>query len=282
MNYTRLFFGLILTLALSLGAMVFNVYAQDDVKAKMKSDKTGTNPVNFQRESRLYNEYSWLNTEGDGDQDVTTFEFRTPFANGRWQFRMRARYNILTADFNDDGVNDVDESGFGDMDVRFITVPYLKGTNAIALGLEAFFDTASENTLGSGSTSLGPQIFYAKFFRGGFGPYKGGGMFAPGLQYKFSVHEAAGRDKIDQILIDLNFLMMGTSKKFWFFTDPQIVIDNETDKAFCICDLEFGMMMTTWYEDLKGHSVYIRPSFGVGGDRPTDGSVEVGYKIVGW
>ena len=245
-------------------------------------DKTGTNPINFQRETRLYNEHSWLNTEGDGYQNLTTFEFRTPFANGKWQFRLRARYNILTADFNDDGVDDVDESGLGDMDVRFLTVPYLKGTNAIALGLEAFFDTASEDTLGSGTTSLGPQVFAVKFFKGGLGPYKGGGLFAPALQYKFSVHEADGRDEVDQILIDLNFLMMGTSKLFWFFTDPQIVIDNETDKEFVIFDLEFGWMMAKWFKDLKGHSVYVRPSFGVGADRPTDGSIELGYKIVGW
>ena len=282
MNYKRLFFGFILTLALSLGVMVFNVHAQDDVKGKMKSDQTGTNPVNFQRESRLYNEHSWLNTEGDGDQNVTTFEFRTPFANGKWQFRMRARYDMRTIDSNGDGVDNVDESGFGDMDVRFMTVPYFKGTNAFAYGLEVFLDTASENVLGSGSTSLGPQVFYAKFFRGGLGPYKGGGLFAPGLQYKFSVHEAAGRAEVDQILIDLNFLMMGTSKQYWFFTDPQIVFDNETDKEFVIVDLEFGVMMTMWYKDLKGHSVYVRPSFVVGGDRPTDGSIELGYKIVGW
>jgi hypothetical protein len=282
MNYKRLFFGLILTLTLSLGGIAFNVHAQEDVKEGMKKDKTGTNPVNFQRESRLYNEHSWLNTEGDGDQNVTTFEFRTPFANGKWQFRMRARYKTLTVDLDDDGANDVDESGFGDMDVRFITVPYFKGTNAIAYGLEAFLDTASEDVLGSGTTSLGPQVFYAKFFRGGFGPYKGGGLFAPGLQYQFSVHEAAGRNNVDQINIDLNFLMMGTSKLFWFFTDPQIVINNETDETFAIVDLEFGWMMAMWFKDLKGHSVYVRPSFGVGDDRPTDGSVEVGYKIVGW
>jgi len=282
MNKRNLSLSIVVAALLIIGLAATGVHAQDDVKGKMKSDKTGTNPVNFQRESRLYNEHTWLNTEGDGDQNVTTFEFRTPFANGKWQFRMRARYNLLTADYDGDGVDDVDESGFGDMDVRFITVPYLKGTNAIAYGLEAFLDTASEDTLGKGSTSLGPQIFYAKFFKGGFGPYKGGGMFAPGLQYQFSVHEAAGRNEIDQINIDLNFLMMGTSKQYWFFTDPQIIFDNENNIEYAIVDLEFGVMMTMWNKDLKGHSVYVRPSFGVGGGRPTDGSIELGYKIVGW
>jgi len=66
----------------------------------------------------------------------------------------------------------------------------------------------------------------------------------------------------------------------WFSTDPQIVIDNEKNTEFAIVDLEFGWMMTKWWPDMKGHSFYIRPSFGVGADRPTDGFIEVGSKII--
>ena len=241
-----------------------------------ETDKTGTNPVNFQRDIRLYNEYLWLNTAGDGTQNLTTLEFRTPFAGGKWQFRTRARYNIIEADLNDDGNDDLDESGFGDLDMRFLTVPILDLPNrqAWAFGLELFFDTASEDALGSGATSLGPQAFYVKFLKNG--------LFAPGLQYKFSVDEDTGRDEIDQFLIDLNYLRMAEDKQSWFFTDPQIVIDNENNTEFGIVDIEFGWMMTKWRPEMKGHSFYIRPSFGVGADRLTNGSIEVGYKIVGW
>ena len=41
-------------------------------------------------------------------------------------------------------------------------------------------------------------------------------------------------------------------------------------------------MMTNWDQDQKGPGFYVRPSVGVGADRPTEGSVEVGYKWVGW
>jgi hypothetical protein len=41
-------------------------------------------------------------------------------------------------------------------------------------------------------------------------------------------------------------------------------------------------MMTKWWPEKKGHSFYIRPMVGVGADRPADGSIELGYKIVGW
>ena len=160
--------------------------------------------------------------------------------------------------------------------MRFLTVPYLKGTVAFAYALEIFLDTANDPALGSGTTSLGPQAFVVKFFKGGFGPYQGG-LFAPGVQYKYSVHEDAGRSRTEQILVDLNFLMMGKSKKHWFFTDPQIIRNLQTNTEFAIIDIEFGRMLK-W----KGQSVYIRPAIGVGADRPVDFGVELGYKFVGF
>jgi hypothetical protein len=272
LNKTRL----ILTVLAALVVFSTNGIAQEQSQQQSDNkDKTGTNPVNFQRDLRIYNEYSWLNTEGDGNQNLTTVEFRTPFLDGKWQWRVRARYNSITADLNDDGTDEIDESGVGDTDMRFLTVPIFDMANkrALAVGLEVFLDTASEDVLGSGTTSLGPQVFFVKFFKRG--------LFAPGLQYKFSVDEDTGRSDTEQILIDLNLLIMAKNKQSWFFTDPQIVFDLETNEEYAIVDLEFGWMMSKW-TDLKGHSFYIRPMFGVGGDRPVDGSIEVGYKILGW
>jgi hypothetical protein len=262
--------GLLIT-----GLMLTNAQAKEDAKPAVKKDKTGTNPVNFQRDLRIYNEFTWLNTAGDGTQNLTTLEFRTPLLEGKWQWRVRTRYNSITADLNDDNIDDIDEDGMGDTDMRFITVPILNmaSKTALALGLEVFFDTASDDALGAGSTSLGPQVFFVKFFSRG--------LFAPGLQYIFSVDEDDGRAEVDQFLIDLNLLIMAKDKQSWFFTDPQIVFDNENDYEFAIVDLEYGWMMSKWI-DLPGHSFYVRPSFGVGGDRPTDYSVELGYKMIGW
>ncbi len=75
---------------------------------------------------------------------------------------------------------------------------------------------------------------------------------------------------------------MGTDKSFWFFADPKIVIDNETDEEYCQGVFEFGWMMAKWFPNLKGQSFYVRPSIGVGVDRPYDYAVEAGYKIIGW
>ncbi len=244
-----------------------------------KTDKSGTNPINFQRDFRIYNEYLWLNTEGDGNQNLTTVEFRTPFADGKWQLRVRAPVSMTSADFNGDGIDDFDESGLGDVNFRLLTVPFLKGANALAFGMDVFLDTASEDGLGAGSTSLAPVVFLGHFFKGGWGPWKKGGLFAPGLQYKFSIDEDAGRDEIEQIILDVNYIIMAENGKSWFFAEPQIVFDQENNTKFAIMDLEFGFMTAR-----KGQSWYIRPTFtlGAGSDRSTDYGIEFAYKWVGW
>ena len=258
---------------LIIGLAATGVQAQDDAKA----DKTGTNPVNFTHDLRVYNEYLFLNTAGDGDQNITTLEYRTPFADGKWQFRARLRTASIEADLNDDGVDDVDESGIGDFDFRFLTVPIMnmKKKFALAVGFETFLPTATEDSLGQGALSFGPQVF-AVFFEP-FGTK--GTLFAPAYQHKFSIDEDDGRNNVHQGLIDIFLLWTSSDKKYWALFDPQIILDYEEDKEFMIVDIEAGTMLDRFL-GTKGHSAYVRPSFGVGGDRPTDGSIEVGYKVI--
>ncbi len=238
-----------------------------------KADKTGTNPINFTFDFRVYNEYLWLNTAGDGGQNLTTLEFRAPFADGKWQFRVRARANWIEADVDDDGTDDLDDSGFGDVDFRFLTVPHLDMSKrlAVAVGLEIFLDTASDAALGSGSTSLGPQAFLVLFKPFGLDL----DLFAPAYQHKFSVD---GND-VNQSLIDLFILKTSQDKTLWVLVDPQIVIDHEANREFMLLDIELGAMLDK-YLGTEGHSAYVRPSVGMGDDRPYDASIEIGYKIV--
>jgi hypothetical protein len=71
---------LTLCMVAALSLMAVTGYAQEE----QKKDSTGTNPVDFSRDFRVYNDYSVLNTEGDGTQNVTTAEIRFPFADGKW------------------------------------------------------------------------------------------------------------------------------------------------------------------------------------------------------
>jgi hypothetical protein len=250
--------------------------AKDDVKAAMKKDKTGTNPINFTFDARLYSEFQWLNTAGDGEQNITTFEFRAPFAGGKWQFRSKMRGVNLEADINNDGIDDVDEYGFGDMDIRFMTVPYLnmKKKLGVALGVEFFLPTASEDTLGAGAWTVAPLVFLPIF-----NPLGPGSILVPGYQHKISIDEESGRSQVHQGLIDMFLVKTFGGNQFWAYIDPQIILDYENDKEFMLLELQAGMMLDKYF-GTKGHSAWILPSFGVGHYRPYDFSIEVGYKII--
>jgi hypothetical protein len=262
---------------LLIGALSVEAQAEEDTQPAMKADKTGTNPINFTYDLRFYNDYQWLNTKGDGHQNISTTEYRMPILEGKYQFRVRSRLTSLSADLNNNGSTDIDEGGYGDMDFRFLTVPILDMPNkfALAVGFETFLNTASKDSLGTGTTSLGPQVF-AVFFK----PF--GGFFdliAPAYQHKFSVHEEKGSSEIEQGFIDVFALKMSKDKQSWFMVNPTFILDYETDQESALIDFEFGTMMDK-YLGTKGHSAYVRPGIGIGHDRGMDYSIEVGYKII--
>jgi hypothetical protein len=248
--------------------------AQDGTEAAVKADKTGTNPMNFTYDARVYNEFQWLNTKGDGHQNVTTLELRVPFADGKWQFRGRVRGVDLAADLNDDGSDDLNETGMGDSDFRLMTIPYMSKKGAVALGTEFFFDTASEDELGAGSTTVAPLVFLAYF-----NPIGKGSILVPGYQHLISVEYDEGRDQVHQGLIDLFLVKTFANNQIWGYVDPQILLDYENNKEFMLLEIQAGTMLDKLLP-FKGHSVYVMPSFGVGADRPYDVSVEAGYKVV--
>ena len=146
---------------------------------------------------------------------------------------------------------------------------------AFAVGFETFLDTASDDALGTGAISFGPQAFLVWFAPFGIK----GTLLAPAYQHKFSVDEDDGRSRIHQGLIDLFFLMQSKDKQSWALFDPQIVLDYEQDIEFMVIDVEVGTMLDKFL-GTKGHSAYLRPSIGIGADRPSDGSIEVGYKVL--
>jgi hypothetical protein len=247
--------------------------ALGEIKEAMKADKTGTNPLNFSFDARLYNEYRWLNTKGDGHQNITTAEFKAPFAGGDWQFRGKVRGVDLKADINDDGIDDVNENGMGDTDIRFMTIPYLKSFG-VATGVEFFLDTASDDALGAGANSVAPFVFLAFF-----NPFGAGSLLVPGFQQTWSVDEDAGRSKVNYSLIDLFMVKTFDSNQYWGYIDPQIILDYENNTEYMQLEIQVGMMTDKFF-GTKGQSAYIMPSFGVGSDRPYDYSLEIGYKIV--
>jgi hypothetical protein len=262
-------------LGVLVGLMATSAVAQTEaeIKEAMKKDKTGTNPMNFTWDARLYDEYRWLNTEGDGNQNIGTLQLSVPFANDNWQLRIKVRQANLQLDTDNDGHKDVNESGLGDTDVRFMTLPILT-TWGLATGVEFFLPTATDDALGSGATTVGPFVFL-----GFFNVFGKGSLFVPGYQHNFSVYEQSGRESVHSGLIDMFCVKTFAGGQAWGYLDPQIVLDYKNSKEYMLVEIQAGAMLDKLL-GTTGHSAYIMPSFGAFEDRPYDFSLEAGYKII--
>lgn len=249
-----------------------------------KADNSGTNPVNFTYDYRLITEMQQLKDDS-GSLLKHTAEFRWPLGanvanlkeetagvysdlGAKAALRFRAYYNNLSvANPSSTPFGSSSVSGIGDFDARLLTIAYASSKFVLAPGLEAFFDTASNDGLGSGSTSLAPVLFGV--FPGLVGKRS---LFAPGYQYVFDV---AG-ENVNRSQIDLYFVWMLSKGKNWFLLDPQIILDHENSIEFMTIDAEWGFMIVP----KSGIGGYVRPGIGVGSYRPFDYNFEFALKFV--
>jgi hypothetical protein len=265
----------ILFLLLSVSTPAF---AQEE----KKKDNSGTNPASFTYDFRLITEMIALPDDA-GSLIKNTAEMRWPlgrdvanvmgkteghplFDMGKmFSLRMRANYQNLSLN-NLPAGQTTEFSGIGDLDARLLMIAYASKRVIIAPGVEAFFDTATNDALGNGN-QLAPVIFAV--FPGVLG---GASLFAPGYQYVFNV----GGDTVSRSQIDLYFVWLLAKGKNWLIVDPQIILDHENSKELGTVEAEWGFMIAPQ----QGISAYARPGFGVGTDRPYDWNLEFGLKFV--
>jgi len=251
-----------------------------------KQDNTGTNPVNFTYDLRFITEMASL-PDGDSSLVTNTFELRWPLGRNvanlkglgpgskfhdmgsSLGMRVRARYANLSLDTPGPGTTDI--SGIGDFDARLLYLPHVGNKFILATGLEAFFDTATNDALGSGKTSLGPTVIGV--FPNSLGR---GSLFAPAYQYVFDVGGSDDRADISRSQLDLYLVWVLAKGKNWLIVDPQVIVDHENDVDPALCEVEWGFMIAP----SAGASGYLRPGAGIGSDKPYDWNVEAGLKFV--
>ena len=254
----RILVWTILTFCLLLAAV-----AQAQQGGKAKSDNSGTNPVTFTYDFRIWNETQAL--PGDNTFSKLTFEYRFPLL-GKTTWVGRFRGSVPTLNL----ANGQSFHGLGDVDARVLHVPLVKQKWAVALGLEATFNTATQPALGSGKTTLGPQAFLV--FPNPLGIK--GLLFAPAYQYVFHIAGDDDAADVSRSQIDLFFVWLAANKKHWVTFNPQIIIDHEGETETLVIETEVGQMMfgTT--------SSYIRPGFHASGDTLFDWNIEFGFKVI--
>ena len=281
MKKTRLLISAILALLLCTQISI----------AQEEQDNTGTNPGNFTYDARFYSEMAELYDPG-GSYMISTFEFRLPLGRDisnlsddpesspyfelgqKWQLRLKSRYKSLNIDNpEDDPFNASSVSGIGDMDLRILYMAYTSKNKkiSIAAGLEATFNLATNDALGTGKNLLSPMIFFV--FPGSLGK---GSLFVPAYQYVFDIGGDPARANVSRSQIDLYFVWLLAHGKNWLIVDPQILIDHNTGKVPILVEIEWGTMI----KPVPGASVYLRPGMGVGEDRPYTWNFEAGLKFI--
>ena len=274
------FFLLLFLLALTSPVAVL---AQDGEK----KDNTGTNPINFTYDARFYTEMSDLDFS-NASMLTNTFEFRAPLGKtaanlgvvegffgdlgSKYALRAKFRHKTLSMDAADGSpFGNATVSGIGDLDVRFLAVPFVNSKYAIAGGVEAYLPTATHDALGDGKLSLVPQAFV-----GFFNLMGKNSIFVPGYLYAFDVAGDEDRASVRQHKIDIYFVWLLAGMKNWLIINPQMNFDTENDTQIYLVDAEFGFMIPA----LPGTSTYIRPGVGIGEDRPFRWNFEFGFKFV--
>ena len=225
-----------------------------------KKDDSGTNPVSFTYDFRIWNETQAL--PGENTFSKMAFEYRVPFS-ARWAGRFRGYVSNLNS-----GGQSFD--GLGDVDARILHIALLKKKWALAFGLEATLNSATQKALGSGKTTLGPQVFLAFFNPLGVK----GVLFAPAYQYVFHIAGDDDRADISRSQVDLFFVWLASSKKNWAVFNPHIIIDHERETETLVIEAELGQMM------FGPTSSYIRPGFHAAGDELFDWNIEFGFKVI--
>lgn len=240
-----------------LSLMVQPAAAQDE-------DNTGTNPVNFTYDFSMITEVNIL--EGDNSQTKTAFGYSVPLSK-----TVSAKFRGYKVDLSlGSGSSASTTTGFGDMDARLLWVPMVSQRGALALGLEATFNTASQPILGSGKTTLGPQAFLVFFNPFGIK----GAILAPAYQYIFDVGGDENRSHISRSGIDLFFVWRAPNNKRWGAINVTAVRDHENDEEYGTIRVNFGQLM------VGPISSSIKPGIGIGSDRPYDWNIEFGLKFV--
>lgn len=274
-----------------LAIAVMLLCAQMSFAQEEKQDNTGTNPGNFTYDARFYSEMADLYDPG-GSLMTSTFEFRLPLGRDianlsdepesspfynmgqRFQVRLKSRYKSLNIDNPDNApFNASNVSGIGDMDLRILYMAYTSKNRkfSLAAGLEATFNLATNDALGTGKNLLSPMLFGV--FPGLLGK---GSLFAPAYQYVFDIGGDPARANVNRSQIDLYFVWLLAKGKNWLIVDPQIVIDHDTGKVPMLAEVEWGTMI----KPVPGASVYIRPGVGFGMDRPYTWNLEAGLKFI--
>lgn len=253
------------TAALLPEVLVGQVEAQDwSLYPNNPEDKTGTNPLNFQRTLHVFNDYQ--NLPSSRYWNALGAEYIDVFHGGRMDWR--AELPLVLSD-RDDGDSDF---GIGDLNLRYDWIPMMDAKNGALLGTGLGIPIATHDGLGTEKWTLAPIAQFVFFLKDDY-------LFAPFYQQTFSFMGEGSAPDINQGVLDFYFALKSKDQQSWAIIEPQFVFDYERDNSSTLIEVELGRILGTMGGGTS--SAYIRPGLGIGSDREYDWSIEIGFRVIG-
>jgi len=157
--------------------------------------------------------------------------------------------------------------GLGDIRTRVGGLLFSEPIAAMAIGLDLFYNTATNDNAGFGKYRIGPAAvvsFYAT-------PWL---TISPYFEYRVSFAGDSNRAEYNRMSLQQPF-QFSFPNNWWLVLEPRTVIDFANDsKATFYMEVEGGKMVTPHV------GLYVRPITRIAGPKITDFSVEAGFRYL--
>jgi hypothetical protein len=102
--------------------------------------------------------------------------------------------------------------------------------------------------------------------------------FAPA----FGFNDSFGPDglPVRSFVADFYYVPKLKDPRYYMTIDPTLTLDRENDTDFASLAITLGRVIGPAFGGSS--QVYMKPGVFVGGDRPADWGIEIGYKIIGF
>lgn len=164
-----------------------------------------------------------------------------------------------------------DKMGLSDVSVKMTRVLEVNRKYGLVMSGKVAFDTADRLELGTGKTVFEGTFIYAKFL-------KGGHIFAPALVHKISVAGSDRRADVSLTTLDLYYVPRLKDPKMFITVDPALNYDWVNNATFGALAVTFGRSIGPMFGGIG--QVTLKPTILVGGDRPANWGMKVGFKVV--
>lgn len=230
-----------------------------------KEPDNGTDPSRFSTTAAV--QYEHIDLRPDFSIGTLNVSYFHPFGEKK-NYNLRIRLPLVRTDVLGNNGYDI-----GDFSLKLNHVYKLTQQYAIVLGAELSFDTAKRPELGTGKNVFKGTFIYAKFL-------EGGAIFAPAIVQSNSLWGDSSRARVNNTVFDFYYVPKFSDPKYFATVDPALSFDWQTNKQFASLAVTLGRSTGPAFGGSS--QVFIKPTVFVGGERPGNWGVEVGYKVIGF